>query len=317
MANDKNRVVLTPSRIFIYGVVVKNPILVQVIGLCPAVAACADIYVASLLSAVILFLLILCELAASALLKNVSAWVRMALYFVMGLIVSSLATMFAEMYVPQIANTAGVYLPLMAASSAAALRCENFAVKKSIRLSFYDAAANGIGTSLVLLFTGFVRGLLGVGTIGEFVVFEKAPISGLSMPFGGFIMLGFSAALLKWFISTFLSDYSHDMSFGIKRAKKKRPPARKTPAPIKKSKPVKKNDVASQPVEVNEPVTEQEEPVTEEPVTETVDQTLITDEFDLFNFSVDDEIDAIMSGLSSFDSILDEISKEKEDSENE
>ena len=238
-------------------------------------------------------------------------------YFVMGLIVSSLATMFAEMYVPQIANTAGVYLPLMAASSAAALRCENFAVKKSIRLSFYDAAANGIGTSLVLLFTGFVRGLLGVGTIGEFVVFEKAPISGLSMPFGGFIMLGFSAALLKWFISTFLSDYSHDMSFGIKRAKKKRPPARKTPAPIKKSKPVKKNDVASQPVEVNEPVTEQEEPVTEEPVTETVDQTLITDEFDLFNFSVDDEIDAIMSGLSSFDSILDEISKEKEDSENE
>lgn len=209
----------------------------------------------------------------------------------MGLLLSSAATIICENYIPQIANTAGVYLPLMAASSAAALRCENFAVKKSVRLSFYDALANGTGTMLVLLFTGFVRGLLGVGTIGDFVVFEEPPIAGLAMPFGGFLMLGFSAAFLKWFISTFLSDFSHDMSFGIKRSKKKSLPA------IKKE------------------TEEKEVPLQEETTEDSVSPML--KEFNDETASLDSELDSILAGLSSLDSILEDLSIGKEDENDE
>ncbi len=305
MADNKNRVVLTPSRIFTYGILVKNPILVQVIGLCPAVAACADIYVATVLSSVILILLFICEFIASVFLKKTSPWIRTAIYFAVGLLVSSGATVFCEMNIPQIANTAGIYLPLMAASSAAALRCENFAVKKSLRLSVYDALANGIGTALVLLFTGFVRGLLGVGMIGDIVVFEKAPISGLSMPFGGFIMLGFSAAALKWFISSFLSDYSHDMSFGIKRTKKKSPvtPNRETKAFAQNEKP-KEEIPASKEEKIVKAEKEEIEAFEEKPAP--------SNEFLIEEFSLTDEIDALFADI---DGIGEDGEAEKEDSD--
>ncbi len=288
MADNRNKAILTPSRIFTYGILVKNPILVQVIGLCPAVAACADIYVATVLSLVILILLVICEFIASVFLKKVSPWIRIAVYFAAGLSVSSAATVFCEMNIPQIANTAGIYLPLMAASSAAALRCENFAVRKSLRLSIYDALANGIGTALVLLFTGFVRGLLGVGMIGDIVVFKEAPIAGLSMPFGGFIMLGFSAAVLKWFISSYLSAYSHDMSFGIKRTKKKQP----TP-------PLQTSSVEEE--EKTAPETAEEASVGTENGT--------SSEFLIEEFSVSDEIDALFAEIEASDEA------EKEDSD--
>lgn len=306
MSDNKNRAVLTPSRIFTYGILVKNPILVQVIGLCPAVAACADIYAAAVLSAMILILLVSCELIASAFLKKTSPWLRIALYFVIGLAVSSAATIFCELYVPKVANTAGIYLPLMAASSAAALRCENFAVKKSMHLSFYDALANGIGTALVLLFTGFVRGLLGVGMIGDLVVFEKAPISGLAMPFGGFIMLGFSAALLKWFISTYLSDFSHDMSFGIKRTKKKKTSDEENNDIAKKTETSSTDDVSTVPE--NGEVSE---------TTDTAEDTPILQEFVIDDFSLNDELDAIFAGLNEFESNFDEISSVKGETDDE
>ena len=217
---EKQRAVLTPSRIMIHGILVKNPVLVQVIGLCPAVAAAADVYASMVLSLTVTGLLILCECIASLLLKKIPRRVRVALYFAIGVVVCAFTSAFLEQGAPDLVNRVGVYLPLMAASSAVALRCENFAVRKSLRLSFLDALANGLGTSLVLMSSGLVRGLLGSGMIGDLKVFAEPPLRGLAMPFGGFIVLGFSAAFLKWFISVFLSQYDSEMAFGIKRNRK-------------------------------------------------------------------------------------------------
>ncbi len=217
---EKKRAVLTPSRILIHGILVKNPVLVQVIGLCPAVAAAADIYASTVLSLLVTGLMIICECFASLFLKKVPRRVRVAMYFIIGLVVCAYTSAFLERGAPELLNRVGVYLPLMAASSAVALRCENFAVNKSLRLSFLDALANGLGTSLVLMTSGLVRGLLGSGTIGDWKVFSVPPLRGLAMPFGGFIVLGFSAAFLKWFISVFLSQYDSEMAFGIKKNRK-------------------------------------------------------------------------------------------------
>ena len=111
---------------------------------------------------------------------------------------------------------------LMAASSVVALRCEKCAVTQKLRVSFLDALANGVGASLVLLASGLVRGLLGSGMIGDLQVFSTPPLRGLAMPFGGFIVLGFLAAFLKWFSGVFLEQEAQ-MAFGIRRAKRKKP----------------------------------------------------------------------------------------------
>ena len=210
------------ARIFLQGVLLRNPVLVQVIGLCPAVAAAADLYVSVLLSVLVTGLLIVCECIASLLLKRIPRRARVAIYFVIGLAVCAETAYFLEQNAPELRERAGIYLSLMAASSVVALRCEKCAVTQKLRVSFLDALANGVGASLVLLASGLVRGLLGSGMIGDLQVFSTPPLRGLAMPFGGFIVLGFLAAFLKWFSGVFLEQEAQ-MAFGIRRAKRKKP----------------------------------------------------------------------------------------------
>ena len=293
---EQKRSALAPSRIFLYGVLIKNPVLVQVIGLCPAVAAAADIYVSALLSVLVTGLLVLCECIASLVLKKVPGRIRVAVYFLIGLLVCAETAYYLEQNAPDLLNSIGIYLPLMAASSAVALRAENFAVKKSVRLAFLDALANGLGTSMVLLTSGFVRGLLGSGMIGEWQVFAEPPLRGLSMPFGGFIVLGFSAAFLKWFISTFLRQFDAQMEFGIRKSRKKKaaqPPAVETaPAPTE--------DKAAAPSEESRAAAfyERESEQKEDNANDAM--------FDTEPVSVQDEMDLILASIGSLDDLLPE-----------
>lgn len=216
----KNKPVSPASTIFLHGILLQNPILVQVVGLCPAVAAAADLYVSALLSVLVTGLLLVSECVASLMLKKVPRRIRVAIYFIIGLLVCAETAFFLEQNAPDLRERAGVYLPLMAASSLVALRCEKVAVKQKLHISFLDALANGLGMSIVLLTCGLVRGLLGSGTIGDLVIFSEPPLRGLGMPFGGFIMLGFMAAFLKWFSAVFLRQ-NVQMAFGIRRRPRK------------------------------------------------------------------------------------------------
>ena len=247
------------ARILLHGMILQNPVLVQVIGLCPAVAAAADLYVSALLSALVTGLLLVSECIACLLLKKVPRRIRVAIYFVLGLLVCAEAAFFLEQNAPELRERAGVYLPLMAASSLVALRCEKIAVKQKLRVAFLDAFANGIGFSTVLLLSGFLRGLLGSGRIGDLVLFRNPPLAGLALPFGGFLILGFLAAFLKWFSSVALGQ-KVQMAFGIRRkSRKAEPVVQERPAPAQDTPPAGESASASEPKPTPEP-TEPDEP---------------------------------------------------------
>ena len=292
------------GRIFLQGTLLRNPVLVQVIGLCPAVAAAADLYVSALLSALVTGLLILCECTASLLLKKVPRRARVAIYFLIGLFVCAETAYFLELHAPELRERAGIYLSLMAASSVVALRCEKCAVKQKLRVSFLDALANGVGASLVLLTSGLVRGVLGSGMIGDWRVFSEAPLPGLSMPFGGFIVLGFMAAFLKWFSGVFLEQEAQ-MAFGIRRAR------RKTPIAVES---VSETEGAAAPQEPAQNAAEPEPAQEDAPPDETAtnpaeafyeqasddpDAELTDDLFASLDHSVQEEIDAILESIES------------------
>ena len=305
---EHTRAVLTPKRIFTHGVIVKNPVLVQVIGLCPAVAAAADLLSAALLSAVLIVLMILCECTASLFLKKASRSVRVGIYFLIGLAVCVGCTSLLEERLPEMLNLVGIYLPLMAASSAVALRSENFAVKKSVRLSFLDALANGVGTALVLMICGSVRELLGNGTLLEQKLFETAPLRALAMPFGGFIVLGFSAALLKRFISGKLKQYDSEMAFGIEKRKKKRPPQTSVEPTATPAEPKREAPSAAVPAPQEQPQeTDAEESHAAdfyEQASEDIEADLDDALFQTEDFSVQEELNAIMEKFGTFEDIL-------------
>lgn len=184
------------KRMIYLGGFLRNPVLVQVIGICPIAAAATSVMNALALSAVFSLSLILCEVIASMLLKKLPRWVRMGIYSVI-----SVAIVFPVMYVFEkyslsVFSTLGIYLPLMVMNSLNCVHCEKYAVKHSVKLSFFDAVASLTGYCSILIAVGLIREVVGNGTIlGIDLGFDG--IRGLLMPFGGLFVIGILSAAHK------------------------------------------------------------------------------------------------------------------------
>lgn len=184
--------------IFKKGAILYNPVLVQLVGLCPVIAASTTFVQAAMLSAAMCVELIAISVIASAFLKNLPRWVRVPMYLLMGLAIICPALYYLETYsLNDISLGMKIYLPLTAVNSVVAVHCEQFAVKNSVKLAFYDAAASGIGVSVIFLITGAVREILGNSTFAGVNVNIPVTFKGMALPFGCLILLGFLAAGLK------------------------------------------------------------------------------------------------------------------------
>lgn len=205
MSNNQN---ITFKEVFVKGAVIFNPVLVQLAGLCPVITAATSLKNAALLSVAFCAELIICCVAASAFLKRFHRWVRVPAYLILGLAVACPILYYIESNVLiDLSLSMKIFLPLIAVNSITAVHCEQFAVKNSVKLSFYDAAAAGIGASAVFLITGALREILGSGTLGGMTVNIPVTFKGMAMPFGCLILLGFTAALLKAFIMKKYPEY--------------------------------------------------------------------------------------------------------------
>ena len=207
--SDKNRALKTIRN----SAIIKNPILFEAIGLCPVVAIAYSLKLAIFLAVVTAVELIVCEFLASKFLKNVRRYWRVALYTVFGV-----AIIFPTMYVvdklfPTVSANFGVYLPLMAVNSLIALHCERIAVKNDVKTSFIDAVSSSLSYGVVAIITGFVRELLGNGTIWNYDVNIPIKFPAFLMPFGGLLLMGFLAAALKAFVGAKYPEANPNKAF--------------------------------------------------------------------------------------------------------
>ncbi len=207
--SDKTRALKTIRN----SAIIKNPILFEAIGLCPVVAIAYSLKLAIFLAVVTAVELIVCEFLASKFLKNVRRYWRVALYTVFGV-----AIIFPTMYVvdklfPTVSANFGVYLPLMAVNSLIALHCERIAVKNDVKTSFIDAVSSSLSYGVVAIITGFVRELLGNGTIWNYDVNIPIKFPAFLMPFGGLLLMGFLAAALKAFVGAKYPEANPNKAF--------------------------------------------------------------------------------------------------------
>ncbi len=202
-------------KMILLGGFIRNPVLVQVIGICPVAAAATSLKNALILSAVFTLSLILCEIFASLLLKKVSRWVRMGIYSVINLAIVFPVMCFFEKTQPTAFSHLGVYLPLMVMNSLNCVHCEKFAVKHSVKLSFYDAIASSVGYCSVLIIVGIIRELLSSGKLLSFIIRDFSGFSGFLYPFGGLLIIGILATVHKWIVQKNYPDkYSeHETKF--------------------------------------------------------------------------------------------------------
>lgn len=184
-----------------------NPILVQAVGLCPVVAMATSVKSAALLALVSAVIVTLSEFIASLLLKPVPRWIRIGIYIILGAAIVSPFMILIERINTPLFSSLGIYLPIMAVNSLIVLRCERFAVKIPPFKALADGITASVGYAAVLLITGFLRELLGNGTIADRAVFKTPAMTGLLLPFGGFLILGFASAALRAMIAKFWPKY--------------------------------------------------------------------------------------------------------------
>lgn len=193
--------------------VIKNPLLFEAIGLCPVVAITVSLELSAFLAIVTAVEMIVCEVLASLLLKNVRRYWRVALYTIFGVGVIFPIMIFTNRFFPEMSINFGIYLPLMAVNSLIALHCERVAVKNNVRDSFIDAVSASLSYGVVAIIVGFLRELFASGTIGGISVNMPVTFPALLTPFGGLLIIGFLAAGLKALVAAKYPDKSPDRAF--------------------------------------------------------------------------------------------------------
>lgn len=193
--------------------IIKNPLLFEAVGLCPVVAIAHSLNLSIFLAVVTAIEMIVCEVLASLLLKNVRRYWRVALYAIFGVGVIFPIMILTNRFFPEMSINFGIYLPLMAVNSLIALHCERVAVKNNVKDSFVDALSASLSYGAVTVIVGFLRELFANGTIGGININLPVTFSALATPFGGLLIIGFLAAGLKAFVMAKYPDKSPDRAF--------------------------------------------------------------------------------------------------------
>ncbi len=238
-----------------------NPVLVQAVGLCPVVAMATTLKGAALLAAVAAVAITLSEFLASAFLKPIPRWVRTGIYIIIGCALVVPFMYLIEKINPELFGTLGIYLPVMAVNSLLVLRCERFAVRIKPVAALKDGATASAGYAAVLLLVGALREIIGSGAIAGFKFWQGRTFSGLLLPFGGLLMIGFAGAALRSLISTYWPKYLDKKQPKPKTGKKAKP--ERVEKPVRTAVPVlpdltpeetdiSLDDISAEPAEVRE-----------------------------------------------------------------
>jgi electron transport complex protein RnfE len=191
----------TPGQDFFRGIWQENPVLIQMLGLCPALAVTNTAENALVMGVATFFVLVGSSLLVSIVKKLVPNEVRISTYILIIATFVTVADMTLEALVPDIHKALGAFIALIVVNCMILSRQEAFASKKPIGRSLLDAFGTGIGFIIAMLMMGVVREVLGAGTIFDIKVipgnFEPWVI--FVLPPGGFLTLGFWLLLLNWF----------------------------------------------------------------------------------------------------------------------
>jgi len=155
---------LNKKDILTKGIIKENPVLVLVLGLCPALAVSTQAENAIGMGLATTFVLLGSNVVISLLRNIIPGRTRIPCYIVLIASFTVLAKMAIEAYAYPLYQSLGIFLPLIAVNCIIFARAEMFASKHTVIDSILDALGSGIGFTLALLAIASVREILGSGT---------------------------------------------------------------------------------------------------------------------------------------------------------
>jgi len=184
----------------------QNPIAVQILGVCSALAVTTSLQV-TLVMCMALTAVTACSNVGIALIRNhIPNSIRIIVQMI---IIASLVIVVDQIlkaYAYEISKSLSVFVGLIITNCIVMGRAEAFAMKNGPVMSFFDGIGNGLGYSVVLIVVATVRELFGAGNLLGFEVLPLITNGGwyqsnglLLLPPSAFFIIGFFIwALRSW-----------------------------------------------------------------------------------------------------------------------
>jgi len=190
----------TAAHDFARGIWRENPVLIHMLGLCPALAVTNTVENSLAMGAATFFVLCGSSLLVSLCRKFIPNAVRISTFILIIATFVTIADMSLEAIVPTVHKALGAFIALIVVNCMILGRQEAFASKRPVGRSMLDAVGTGFGFIIALFLMGAVREVLGNGTFLGYSVFGASyePWVVMILPPGGFLTLGFLLLAISW-----------------------------------------------------------------------------------------------------------------------
>mgnify|MGYP000334913884 FL=1 len=212
MSNESKKIILDP-------LIDNNPIGLQVLGICSALAVTTNLGTALVMSLALTSVTAFSNLSISMIRNHVPSAIRIIVQMT---IIASLVIVVDQVlkaYVYDLSKQLSVFVGLIITNCIVMGRAEAFAMKNPPGLSFLDGIGNGLGYSIVLMFVGTFRELLGSGKLFGVEILSTVNDGGWYVP-NGLMLLPPSAffiiGLMIWAVRTWRPAQVEVADFKIK-----------------------------------------------------------------------------------------------------
>ncbi len=182
------------------GIAEDNPVMIQMLGLCPSMAVSNSLENGIGMSAAVIFVLLCSSVLVSMLRKVIPGEVRLASYILIIATFVTISDLLMQAYFPALSKTLGPFVPLIVVNCIILGRAEAFAGKVNPLRAAVDALGMGVGFTLALCSIAAFREVLGNGTLLGHQLFgpHYEPWNFMIMPPGGFLTMGLGFLAMGW-----------------------------------------------------------------------------------------------------------------------
>ena len=191
---------VSPTDEFVKGLWRDNPVFIQVLGMCPALAVSNTAINALAMGAATTFVLVMAGLSVSLLRKFIPKEARIVSYIcIIATFVTCVDYIIMALSI-ELHRALGAFIALIVVNCLILGRSEAFASKNKPGRAMLDGLGMGVGFTLALLFIGIVREVLGSGSLFGISLFPDGfqTWTIMVLPSGGFLAMAGWLLIVNW-----------------------------------------------------------------------------------------------------------------------
>ncbi|EPC03488.1 Na(+)-translocating NADH-quinone reductase subunit D [Litchfieldella anticariensis FP35 = DSM 16096] len=209
----------TPKGVLLTPLFKNNPIALQILGICSALAVTSSMSVSLVMALAVIAVTAFSNLFVSLIRNHIPSAIRIIVQMT---IIASLVIVVDQVlkaYAYEMSKQLSVFVGLIITNCIVMGRAEGFAMQNGPALSFLDGIGNGLGYGLILMVVSFFRELLGSGSVFGFSVLAPVQDGGWYVP-NGLMLLPPSAffviGLIIWVLRSVNPEQVEENQFQMK-----------------------------------------------------------------------------------------------------